>query len=616
MASRILDERYELLERVGSGGMAVVYRGRDLRLGGREVAVKVLHPHLAEREESKRRFKNEADAAARLRHDNILEVYDASEVKSPDSYIVMEFVHGLTLTQLVTEHPFEVPELGAMVTHQVCLAVAHAHDARILHRDIKPENVMIRDDGAVKLMDFGIARAMDVAHLTTTGALMGSPAHMAPEHIEGKELDVRADVFSVGTLLYYLVTGVLPFTGGSPSALLRKILDGEYEPAERVRPSVGRELSAIIDRAMARDPTERTPTVHALTEQLTAYLSGFGIEDPARELARWNVDRKGYERRLRTRIIAELHERSEQAMAAGRRAQALNHLDRILSLDPADADAIELVDRITRSAATRRRQIVLGALTVALFALGGGALWWWSQPPEPVPLLPANPGPAVLPVAVGPELAPPTLPERVELPDRRDTDALPPRAPERWATEADVPIVAQIPPRPIPNGDKTPIPKEPELPTEILVRIIAHPPPVQVEIDGVAITGFPKRARLAPGKHQVVLRHPECAECVQTTRTILVAPDKVDPATQEQTFRLAVELEPATLLVRSDIAGLVFYGAGQLGRTGEPIRIPMKDVGGEERSIRVEAVAGSGETTRTVALAPGRQVTVDVTLGP
>ncbi|MGZ6097626.1 MAG: serine/threonine protein kinase, partial [Myxococcaceae bacterium] len=151
--------RYRLLEQLGSGGMSVVYRGVDTSLQ-REVAVKVLHPHLARQQDARARLAREARAVARLQHPNILEVFDFSAPESGDAYIVTEYIRGQTLRQLIHDKPFDPPEIGAMVVHELAAALSHAHEEGIIHRDLKPENVMVTLDGDVKILDFGLAKRM------------------------------------------------------------------------------------------------------------------------------------------------------------------------------------------------------------------------------------------------------------------------------------------------------------------------------------------------------------------------------------------------------------------------------------------------------------------------
>jgi serine/threonine-protein kinase len=217
--------KYELLDEIGHGGMATVYRARDLRLG-REVAIKLIHRHLRESAEVASRFVAEGRAVAKLRHPNIVEVYDVSDPEDPEQFIVVELLRGTTLRKVLTEHRDIPPEVGAAIGIELASALSHAHAAGVIHRDLKPENVLVEIDetrGAViKLTDFGIAKVLDVQGVTSTGQVLGSPAHMAPEQIEGGDVDARADVFGLGVLLYECMVGHLPFEGKNPAQVLRR----------------------------------------------------------------------------------------------------------------------------------------------------------------------------------------------------------------------------------------------------------------------------------------------------------------------------------------------------------------------------------------------------------
>ncbi|HEY3356849.1 MAG TPA: serine/threonine-protein kinase, partial [Polyangia bacterium] len=269
-------EKYEILDKVGQGGMAVVYRGMDTTLG-REVAIKVLHPHLAAIEESRLRLQREAQAVAKLHHENILEIFAYSGLDSPESYIVTEFIHGQTLKDFLKDTAIPLPEIAAMMVHEICRALEHAHSLGIIHRDIKPENIMIRDDGRLKLMDFGIAQVIDKQKMTVTGQLLGSPAYMAPEQVEGRSADFRTDVFALGILFYQLATGDLPFRGKNPHEVLKKIADCKFLDPEMARPEVGARLGRIISRALAREPQGRYQEIGAMLGELRAYLAEAGI---------------------------------------------------------------------------------------------------------------------------------------------------------------------------------------------------------------------------------------------------------------------------------------------------------------------------------------------------
>src|SRR5689334_13606088 len=260
--------------------MAVVYRGTDRSLK-RTVAIKILHKHLSDYQEARDRFEREAQAVAKLRHENILEIFDYSGAEDAkalgSSYIVTEFIEGGTLKQVITARPITFPEVGAMVVLQVCRALAHAHAAGILHRDVKPENIMIRSDGVVKLMDFGISHMVDLERLTVTGQLLGSPAYMAPEHVEGRRLDFRTDVFAAGIVLYQLTVGRLPFEGKNPHEVLKRIAECKFVDPRQANPRLGNRLGRIILRAMAAEPADRYPSVGEMVLALEGYLDESGI---------------------------------------------------------------------------------------------------------------------------------------------------------------------------------------------------------------------------------------------------------------------------------------------------------------------------------------------------
>ena len=364
---QILD-KYELLEKVGQGGMAVVYRGLDLSLR-REVAVKVLHRHLADHQEARDRFEREAHAVAKLRHNNILEIFDFAGGDSKECYIVTEFIDGQTLKEFVTDHPLKYPEVGALITLQVCKALDHAHQLGILHRDIKPENIMIRNDGVVKLTDFGIAQMVDLQRMTMTGQLLGSPAYMSPEHVEGKPLDFRTDVFSVGILLYQLVTGDLPFSGRNAHEILKRIAECRYTPARQANPLVGRELSEIINRAMAQSPDDRFPDVGTMLKALESHLIDSGLKDHGGELARFFNAPASYEMALRARLLDALTRRG-RSLLADNRVAALEMFNRVLTLEPDNQEVLAEIEALSR----RRRGLRMVVIAVAALGCIGLAL--------------------------------------------------------------------------------------------------------------------------------------------------------------------------------------------------------------------------------------------------
>jgi serine/threonine-protein kinase len=362
-------DKYELLERVGQGGMAVVYRGLDRSLK-RVVAVKILHKHLSDYQEARDRFEREAQAVAKLRHENILEIFDysgADDAKAAgSSYIVTEFIDGTTLKQAVTDRPLHFPELGAMIVLQICRALAHAHAAGILHRDVKPENVMIRADGVVKLMDFGISHMLDLERLTVTGQLLGSPAYMAPEHVEGRQLDFRTDVFAAGIVLYQLTVGRLPFEGKNPHEVLKRIAECKFTDPRQANPVIGNRLGRIILRAMAAEPADRFPNVGEMVLALEGYLeeSGIAADKVQSELSRYFQSPAAYEQAFETRLVEHLTARGSKLLASNDRAQALDVFDRVLTIDPDNEKVLAILDGINRR--RRIQQLALGAGAICI----------------------------------------------------------------------------------------------------------------------------------------------------------------------------------------------------------------------------------------------------------
>ncbi|MFN0248951.1 MAG: serine/threonine protein kinase [Kofleriaceae bacterium] len=363
-------DKYELLERVGQGGMAIVYRGIDRSLK-RVVAIKVLHKHLADYQEARDRFEREAQAVAKLRHENILEIFDFSAKPESEAYIVTEFIDGQTLKQVITARPIAYPEVGAMLILQVGRALAHAHAGGILHRDVKPENIMIRSDGVVKLMDFGISHMVDLERLTVTGQLLGSPAYMAPEHVEGRPLDFRTDVFALGIVLYQLCVGKLPFEGKNPHEVLKRIAECRFTDPRTANPRIGNRLGRVILRAMAREPADRYAAIGEMVTALEGYLeeSGIAVDKLAGELARYFAGPGAYDQALNARLVDHLSRRGSQLLAKDERAAALDVFDRVLTLDPKNEKVLAILDGLNRRQLWTRLAMVGGVAVV----IGGGA---------------------------------------------------------------------------------------------------------------------------------------------------------------------------------------------------------------------------------------------------
>ena len=382
-------DRYRILRPIGSGGMSQVFEAFDESLK-RTVALKVLHPHLAADPEARARFAREAQATARLRHPNIVEIFDVAGLDAEDAFIVTELIRGPTLRAFAESHRFAPPsELALVAMHQLACALAHAHANGVVHRDLKPENVMLTESGVLKLMDFGIARLLDTElRMTMTGALVGSPLHMAPEIIEGQRATPASDVFSAGTLLYWLLCGVPPFLGNSASQTLKKILDGE-RPDPRLRaPSLSERQCAFLDRCLDRDPGRRFADGSALRSAVECLLQEEGIGDPAACLCSFFSQPEAARVALTDELVARWTAQAEAVLAQTppNVARAIERLDRALCAAPQDAAALALHCRVRhlRQAAKRRAwQRHLGLAGALLLGLIAVIAWLLSRaPPE------------------------------------------------------------------------------------------------------------------------------------------------------------------------------------------------------------------------------------------
>ncbi len=275
---RLLSNRYELGETLGYGGMSEVHHGHDVRLG-REVAIKILRADLARDPQFLERFRREAQNAAALNHPAIVAVYDTGEANAefgPLPYIVMEYVEGRTLRDIVkTEGPMS-QKRAMEVMADVCAALDFSHRHGIVHRDVKPANVMITKNGAVKVMDFGIARAMHDGQsaMTQTAAVIGTAQYLSPEQARGESVDARSDVYAAGCVLYELITGEPPFTGDSPVAVAYQHVREDPSPPSSVNPAVAPELDAVVLKALAKGPANRYQSAAEMRSDLVRTLSG------------------------------------------------------------------------------------------------------------------------------------------------------------------------------------------------------------------------------------------------------------------------------------------------------------------------------------------------------
>lgn len=275
----ILNGRYELISGAGTGGMATVYKAKDLMLG-RIVAVKMLHEGLTSDEEFLRRFQKEAHAAANLSHPNIVTVHDIGQ-DGRRYFIVMEYIEGLTLKQLIrqqhaqTDEPLHL-DRALDISIQICAGIGYAHRAKLVHCDVKSQNVLVTSDGRVKVADFGIARAFSDVSLPDANVIWGTPQYFAPEQAAGEPATPASDVYSIGIIMFEMLTGKLPFEADTPDALALKHM---HEPPPSIcvlNPLVPQQLERIVNKVLAKEPAGRYRTADQLGRVLISYReSGF-----------------------------------------------------------------------------------------------------------------------------------------------------------------------------------------------------------------------------------------------------------------------------------------------------------------------------------------------------
>ncbi|SFE14537.1 serine/threonine protein kinase [Paenibacillus algorifonticola] len=271
MIGHNLGGRYEILTRIGGGGMALVYKAHDVLLN-RNVAVKVLRQQFVHDEEFIRRFRREAQSAAALSHPNVVSIYDVGQ-EEDTHYIVMEYIEGSNLNEIIQERaPLQADE-SVRIAIQICDALGHAHQNHIIHRDIKPHNILIGKNGRVKVTDFGIARAVTSSTITQTGSVLGSVHYFSPEHAKGVSTGEKSDLYSLGIVLYQMLTGNLPFLGESPISVALKHLQETFEEPRVVNPHIPQSVENVILRAMRKNPGERYHSAQEMLNDLETCLA-------------------------------------------------------------------------------------------------------------------------------------------------------------------------------------------------------------------------------------------------------------------------------------------------------------------------------------------------------
>ena len=276
LSNKVISGRYQLTKLIGSGGMADVYVAHDSILG-RKVAIKVLNEELAANKKFSQRFKQEAKSASSMDHPNIVQVLDAGETTETDengvkhtyAFLVMEYVDGLELSKLVARGPLKVPE-AIRVTKELLSAVEFAHNKGIVHRDIKPDNIMLTRAGKVKVLDFGIARAVAETFddIATTTSILGTAAYFSPEQAQGQKVDIRTDIYAIGIVLFEMLTGKIPFTGDTAVAVAHQHIHAHPPAPSSINPKVSLALDQVVFTALAKDKADRFQTTAEFGREL------------------------------------------------------------------------------------------------------------------------------------------------------------------------------------------------------------------------------------------------------------------------------------------------------------------------------------------------------------
>ncbi|MCP4674273.1 MAG: protein kinase [Deltaproteobacteria bacterium] len=582
--------RYELLEEIGHGGMATVFRAVDTNLE-REVALKFLHPHLTSHMESRQRFQREARAVAKLKHPAVLEIYDYSDAEGDDVFIVMELVQGITLRRFFDDQTGEplLAEAATLLIRPVVAALAHAHENGVVHRDVKPENILIGPMGKVKLSDFGIAHLVGLSQMTTTGQILGSPAYMSPEHIEQAELDARADVFSIGTILYEMVVGRVPFEGKTPHAVIKEIVEGNYNDPISVNPAVGHELACIIRKCLATNPEKRYGSASELMSDLDMLLAMMNVEPVDEQLVLFLQDPGMWMGRLRPDIIKLTLDFGISARRKRQIPKAMDHFNRVLAFEPGNERALTAVAGMSRQRRTRRI-VEKAGLVLPIIIVIAAVVWAATRrvPEVDDPLVAAS----NLNPRAGFEDAAPAREEKK--PPAQDA-----------GKRQEPPVVA-------PTTEQLTLKSQP--PRVRKTRVVAFTPwPAAVEIIIDGKTRFPyepanRKQVLSVGKHTISFVPNDLTRFEKQTWKI-----RIPPGDTPYSFRERLRWRPAKLLIESNVKAAVTVPGRATDKVNNPFEVRIKKGPKEQVSVLVSA-EGYIPRTKQVTITAGELVKTRVNL--
>jgi predicted Ser/Thr protein kinase len=405
MAIKVAIEGYDQLEQIGVGGMAAVYRARKVSID-KIVAIKLLFPYLATDASYIDRFQREAKAAASIQHENVVNVIDYGESDGA-FYIVMEYYDGRTLEQLMKERPGLPPEIAIRILLEVAYGLEAAHTIDIVHRDVKPANIIVTNQGAIKIADFGLARKSDSATMVTQqGKVVGTPAYMSPEQAAGRPVGTASDIFSFGVVAYELLSRRKPFDGQSYSDVLEKIQTFEPSRVGIVNPLITPELEALVKRCLEKNEGARYANAGELVVDLEAAMEKSQLSRDRRQLSAYVKDPEQYDAAFAEKTINESLSRGAFFMQKGRShlEEAVLEYRRVLFLDPAHDRALANLDKlrvaqkgdgsrtvmidamptaapaaVKKRSKRRTQQAWLMTVGAGLIVLGGGAFWFFSH---------------------------------------------------------------------------------------------------------------------------------------------------------------------------------------------------------------------------------------------
>jgi len=365
MEEKILINKYRIIKELGRGGMAIVYLAEDKQLK-REVAVKMLHPHMNQGEHIVR-FEREAIVLATLSHPNIVNIFEFFEFEG-NFFIVYEFVDGETLGKFLENNIIKYPIISLMISYEIIEAIEYIHKNEIIHRDIKPENIMISKDGSVKVMDFGIAKVLSNVTVTDAGALLGSPAYMSPEQVMGEEITYKSDIFSIGVLIYKLITNRSPFASTSTASTLKNVLNSSYSNISH--PLVDKGMMRIIEYCLYKEPKKRIKDLESLKSIIKIKIETEGKKAPyKKELALFFNNPENYQKKLKKELLEHYKKYSYKLYKEKNILKSLNYCSKALELGPKDPQLKILSNKLKIFNNGKRLKIIISFFVVLTIIL-------------------------------------------------------------------------------------------------------------------------------------------------------------------------------------------------------------------------------------------------------